>query len=237
MPTGADTAGDNLARLDEDELLGRNIPKHMQCDACSAVVWHVDSKLQRLQRGVGARQLKGYEVLEAMESVCTADYGDLVDAEGKAYDWGEYSVKTNPADKTKKVLAGPGCTVTDQSGFGQYGGFRSRLMAKCEEVTGREAEGDIYAAFNVCRAGLLISFRHPSIVCWFAALPMPSRCALIAVQLAQDAEQDGVESSFEQLRSFLCQEECGPVAAAKHPDKKKKKKGKKNKKVKKKFAR
>ena len=87
---GADTGGDDLARLDEDELMGRNIPKYMQCDACSAVTWHVDSRLQRTQRGVGARKMKGYEVLEAMESVCGADKGELVDAEGKAYDWGEY---------------------------------------------------------------------------------------------------------------------------------------------------
>ena len=149
MIAGADTRGDHLARLDEDELMGKGIPKYMQCDACSAVTWHVDRKLQRLQTGIGARQMKGYEMLEAMESVCAAKTGELVDAEGKAYDWGEYSIKTDPADSTKKLLAGPGCAIADQTGFGQYGGFRSRLMAKCEEVIGREAAEDIPAAFNV----------------------------------------------------------------------------------------
>lgn len=151
MDAGTDTDGGDLARLDEDELMGKTIPKYMQCDACSAVAWHVDSRLQRLQRGVGARQMKGYEVLEAMESVCAAKEGELLDPAGKPYDWGEYSVKTDPADKTRKLLAGPGCVMTDQNGFGQYGGFKTRLKAKCEEVTGREAEEDVYAAFNVRR--------------------------------------------------------------------------------------
>ena len=191
--------------------MGRTIPKYMQCDACSAVAWHVDSRLVRLQQGLGTRKMKGYEVLEAMESVCAAEEGELLDAEGKPYDWGEYSVKTDPADKTRKVLAGPGCEQSDQNGFGQYGGFRSRLMVKCEEVIGREAEEDIYAAF----------------------------------QITQDDEQEGAESAFGPLQSFLCQEDCDGAAVAggrggggtaKKSKKKKSKKGKKGKKANKKSS-
>ena len=32
-----------------------------------------------------------------MEAVCEAEAGGLIDLESKPYDWGEYSVKSDPA--------------------------------------------------------------------------------------------------------------------------------------------
>jgi hypothetical protein len=127
--------------------MGKTIPKYMLCDACSAVTWHLDDKLRHVQAGLGSRKMKGYEVLEALEVVCEAEKGELLDLRGEPYDWGEYSVKSDPVKG--KILAGPGCTVEDQNGFGQYGGFKTRLKDKCEEIIGREPEEDIYAAFSV----------------------------------------------------------------------------------------
>ena len=85
---------------------------------------------------------------------------------------------------------------------------------------------------SVCVVPVLISFRSVLLV-WLLMHAVPSRRLFIGVQIAQDAEQHGVESAFEQLKSFLCSEDCEPADAAKHPKKKKNKK-KKNKKKKKK---
>ena len=101
--------GDDLAHLDERELMSQHIPAGMTCDACGAVAFHVHGKLRRLRQSVGQRQVKSYEVMDALETVCSAGKGELADGEGKPYDWGEYSVKQDPADPTRNILAGPGC--------------------------------------------------------------------------------------------------------------------------------
>lgn len=166
-----------MARLNEQELMDPNIPHHMQCDACGAVSFQLGRALQKKSAGKGGQRLRSYELLDVLDGVCSAGTGELVDREGGAYDWGEYSIKNvqskppsfgsmptkaeiNPsqaglltAGLSGNVLSGPGTRTPDQMGFEQYGGMNGRLSRKCTELVGQADEDEIFEASIQCADG------------------------------------------------------------------------------------
>merc|ERR1712139_321679 len=136
--------------MTEEDQYGYNMPAMYQCDACKAVVLHVNNALVRKQPN--SRRLKEWEYTELFEETCGNDF------EGYGIKWiGGQNVLSGPGLKQDDSLQPGGASI-------QMGGenWSKRMGEICRKfVFEKIGEEELYAKFH--KAGKLddaICFRE-----------------------------------------------------------------------------